>query len=246
MGSVRPAPDDIEAHRRVRSRRGEGETLREDVLAAAERLLVASGSEDAVSIRAVAAAVGVSPAAIYLHFPDKDALMGAVCGRVFAQFDAALESAAAGASDPIDDLFRRGRAYVQFGLAYPGQYGIIFLAKKDGNRFADVPWDERPGSEAFTHLVEAVARAMDAGALRREDPGLVATGLWMCVHGLTSLLLTMPEFPWPPLETLVCHVIHTHLQGLAAAPEASPRAGASTAPRSGGAVVRHPRRRRPA
>src|SRR5262245_11025165 len=100
MSPVRPPEAPADPGRRVRSRRGEGETLRDDVLAAAERLLVASGSEDAVSIRAVAAAVGVSPAAIYLHFPDKDALMTAVCGRVFAQFDAALEAAAAGAADP--------------------------------------------------------------------------------------------------------------------------------------------------
>jgi len=202
----------------VRSRRGEGESLREEVLAAAERLLVAAGNEDAVSIRAVAAAVGVSPAAIYLHFPDKDALMSAVCGRVFRMFDAALEEAAAGATDPIDDLFRRARAYVRFGLANPGQYQIIFLTKKEGGRLADVPWEERPGAEAYAHLVAAVQRAMDAGALRPDDADLVATGLWMCVHGVTSLLLTLPSFPWPSVEALVCHVVQAQLRGLAAPP----------------------------
>ena len=217
MTTARPAATPTDSARRVRSRRGQGETLREDVLSAAERLLVQSGSEDAVSIRAVAAAVGVSPAAIYLHFPDKDALMAAVCGRVFRVFDAALEAAAAGAVDPLDDLFRRGRAYVEFGLANPGQYQIIFLTKKDRAAMAEVPWEERPGAEAYAHLVGAVRRAIDAGALAPADPDLVATGLWMCVHGITSLLLTLPTFPWPDVEALVCHVVHAHLQGLVAA-----------------------------
>ncbi len=194
---------------------------------------MAAGTEDAVSIRAVAGAVGVSPAAIYLHFPDKDALMTAVCGRVFRVFDDALERAAAGASDPLDDLFRRARAYVQFGLANPGQYQIIFLTKKEGGRLADVPWEERPGAEAFAHLVAAVQRAMDAGALRRDEPDLVATGLWMCVHGITSLLLTLPSFPWPSVEALVCHVVHAQLQGLAALDPPAParrRRGGSAGP----------------
>jgi AcrR family transcriptional regulator len=235
MTSDHPATAGADARRRARSRRGQGDTLREDVLAAAERLLVAAGTEDAVSIRAVAAEVGVSPAAIYLHFPDKDALMVAVCGRVFRMFDAALEAAAAGATDPIDDLFRRARAYVQFGFDNPGQYQIIFLTKKDGDRWADTPWEERPGAEAYAHLVAAVQRAMDAGALRPDDADLVATGLWMCVHGITSLLLTLPSFPWPTVEALVCHVVHTQLQGLAAAPAPTPAAGRRSrrSPRAG-------------
>jgi AcrR family transcriptional regulator len=218
MSSPNPTPPEgATAGRRIRSRRGEGETLREEVLVAAEHLLIAAGSEDAVSVRAVAAAVGVSPAAIYLHFPDKDALMRAVCGRVFGVFDAALEAAAADATDPLDDLFRRARAYVTFGLSNPGQYQIIFLAKNDP-RWADIPWDERPGAEAFGHLVAAVSRAMDAGVMVRENPELVAAGLWTCVHGLTALLITMTTFPWPPVEALTCHVVGTYLRGLSTQP----------------------------
>jgi AcrR family transcriptional regulator len=59
---------------RRRARKGEGELLREEILDAAEALLIEKGHPDAVSIRAVAARVGVSPPAIYLHFADKDEL----------------------------------------------------------------------------------------------------------------------------------------------------------------------------
>ena len=78
---------------RSRSRRGEGEPLRDEILAAAERLIVETGNEDAVSIRAIADAVGVTPPSIYLHFPDKDPLILAVCERHFETFDALIEEA---------------------------------------------------------------------------------------------------------------------------------------------------------
>ena len=78
----------MKTHTRPRSRRGEGDALRDEILDAAERLIVRAGDADAVSIRAIADAVGVSPPAIYLHFPDKDALVSAVCERRFEEFDA--------------------------------------------------------------------------------------------------------------------------------------------------------------
>jgi AcrR family transcriptional regulator len=56
--------------RRRRARRGEGEKLREEILEAAERLLLQTGSEEMVQVRAVAEAVGVTPPSIYLHFAD--------------------------------------------------------------------------------------------------------------------------------------------------------------------------------
>jgi len=76
---------------RTRARRGEGDLLRDEILTAAERLLVETGNEDSVSIRAIAEAVGVTPPSIYLHFPDKETLLFAVCERQFAIFREALE-----------------------------------------------------------------------------------------------------------------------------------------------------------
>src|SRR6266540_4850124 len=73
--------------RRTRARRGEGEKLREQILEVAERLLVETVDEEAVTIRAVADAVGVTPPSVYLHFADKDELLFAICERHFAQLD---------------------------------------------------------------------------------------------------------------------------------------------------------------
>ena len=85
---------------RPRSRRGEGERLRDEILAAADELLVETASEDAVSIRAVADAVGVTPPSIYRHFPDKTSLLVAVCLRSFDSFAEVMREA----RDPDDPL----------------------------------------------------------------------------------------------------------------------------------------------
>ena len=117
----------MKTHTRPRSRRGEGDALRGEILDAAERLIVRAGDAGAVSVRAIAAAVGVSPPAIYLHFPDKDALVFAVCERRFEEFDATLEAAGATTDDPVESLRRRGRAYVEFGVEHPEAYRVLFM-----------------------------------------------------------------------------------------------------------------------
>lgn len=198
--------------RRSRSRRGEGETLRADLLAATERLMVETGSAEAVSIRAIADAVGVTPPSIYLHFPDKDSLILAVCERHFETFDSLIEEAGRSIDDPVESLRRRGQAYVRFGLENPEPYRILFMTRTESTRQYDAVVGA--GARAFQHLVDAVQHCIDAGAFRRVDPMVAATGVWAAVHGVTSLLISMPGFPWPDIEALVDHVCEIQTHGL--------------------------------
>ena len=204
------------AEARARARRGEGDLLREEILAATRHLLVATGDEDAVSIRAVCKAVGVSPPSIYLHFADKDALIFAVCSEAFAAFDETLEACDRVAADPLDALQRRGHAYVRFGLEHPEEYRILFMSKQA--RSNEHTPELAAGLIAFNHLVEAVQRAEAAGAIGPVDPVLAATGLWTTMHGMTSLLISMPAFPWPDVEALVDHVCAAQIRGLTEGP----------------------------
>jgi hypothetical protein len=65
------------------------------------------------------------------------------------------------------------------------------------------------------HLVEVVQRCLDTGVLRPADPMQLAVGLWVLVHGITSLLISLPGFPWPEEpERLVDRLVDDHLQGL--------------------------------
>lgn len=195
---------------RPRSRRGEGDKLRDDLLDATERLMIETGRADAVSIRAIADAVGVTPPSIYLHFPDKESLILAVCERHFETFDSVIEEAGTSSDDPVESLRRRGRAYVRFGLENPEPYRILFMTRTNGAQQRDFG----AGARAFQHLVDAVQRCIDAGAFRRVDPFVAATGVWTAVHGVTSLLISMPGFPWPDVEALVDHVTDVQNRGL--------------------------------
>jgi AcrR family transcriptional regulator len=197
---------------RPRSRRGEGERLRDDLLAATERLMIETGRADAVSIRAIADAVGVTPPSIYLHFPDKDSLIVAVSERHFEAFDSVIEQAGAAVDDPVESLRRRGRAYVRFGLENPEPYRILFMTRNETPQQVDVVVGA--GARAFQHLVDAVERCIGTGAFRPVDPVLAATGVWAAVHGVTSLLISLPGFPWPDVETLVDHVCSIQNFGL--------------------------------
>ena len=184
-----------DSSRRLRARRGEGGQLREQLVAAAERLLVTSQDEDAVSIRAIADAVGVTPPAIYLHFPDKDALIFEVCAARFSELAEALAGATAGVADPVEALIALGQAYVGFGLQHPEQYRILFMRRNASHKLD--PGELRE-TVAFGQLVAAVERCETVGGL---PPGSAtvetALELWAVAHGVTSLMIGMPDFRWP-------------------------------------------------
>ena len=201
--------------RRSRARRGEGQKLKPQILAAAEQLLLETGDEEAVSIRAVAQKVGVTPPSIYMHFADKNELIFQVCEKLFRELDELFEEAAAGSDDPLESLMLRGKAYVQFGLEHPEHYRIMFM-NRPGSTPDRYKGAVEMGDGAFGHLVEAVARCIEVGAMPRQDPLVAAITLWVSVHGITSLLVAKPQFPWPDdVEALVETVCRTTVQGLA-------------------------------
>ncbi|MCU1380897.1 MAG: regulatory protein TetR [Acidimicrobiales bacterium] len=196
---------------RARAKRGEGDRLRDEIVEAGKRLLFETGDEEAVTIRAVARAVGVSPPSIYLHFADKNALLLAVCEATFDALDDHIEKAAAGIDDLGDELRARGKAYVRFGLDNPEQYRILFMTRPVGLE----PDAAIPATAAFDHHLDAIQRAADAGLfVEGTDPLLAALTVWAGVHGVTSLLIAKPTFTWPDLDVLIDGVLSTLVRGL--------------------------------
>jgi AcrR family transcriptional regulator len=192
------APSDT----RQRARRGEGDRLRGEILAAAEELLVETADESAVSIRAIADRVGVTAPSIYRHFADKDTLILSVVESVFGRLDEALEAAAADAVDPFDEVKRKGCAYVAFGLAHPEHYRLLFMCKDDRKKDHDLDGPAVAGAAAFDHLQDTVQRMLELAApgVERPDPFAMTCAIWGGVHGITSLRISMPNFPWPPVD----------------------------------------------
>lgn len=201
---------------RTRARKGEGGQLRDEILDAAEQLLVRTASEDEVSIRAVAEAVGVTPPSIYRHFEDKQLLLFEVCARQFAHLDEVAAAAVAGIEHPVEALAALGRAYVRFGLEHPEAYRIMFMGRVDltPEQYAD---EVLADTGSFAMLVAAVQACIDAGFRGDGGPVDAVTGalvLWVAVHGLTSLLIAKPGMPWGDVEAMCDQVCAVTMRGL--------------------------------
>jgi AcrR family transcriptional regulator len=206
---------DVAPARRSRSRRGEGEQLRDEILAAAERILIETNDQAALSIRAIAAAVGVTPPSIYLHFADRNDLVFAVCERHAEHLDQVMDQAAVGVTDPWERIRRRGRAYLQWGLDNPEHYRILMTSRPD--QTPERLLDERLADTAG--LVPAagdVAAAIEAGRLAASgSPVEITELLWMMIHGMVSLLISKPGFPFGPVDDVYERMFDLAYRGLA-------------------------------
>ncbi|MEV8375937.1 TetR/AcrR family transcriptional regulator [Kribbella sp. NPDC056861] len=189
------------AKERVRNKRGEGAQLRDDIIGGATRLLEA-GTEQSVTLRAVAREVGISAPAIYQHFADRDAILFAVTEIAFAELEQALSDTGDHA-DPADRLRAVCVAYLAFAERWPGRYRIMFGAVWDASkslqRAPDMASDlAELGLGAFRVISQAVADCIEAGRSTGSDPHADATALWVGLHGLAQLRVATPLFPWPP------------------------------------------------
>ncbi|GAA1085960.1 TetR/AcrR family transcriptional regulator [Tsukamurella spumae] len=185
------------AERRRRSKRGDGDRLGADILDAATELLVETGSAEAVSIRAVAQRVGVTPPSIYLHYADKNALLDAVVARYLERLDDALRVADTGAATALDAARAQGLEFVRFALDNPEQYRLALMDPSDSASDVDVML----GNATFGHLEETVRRLQDAGFYPPGDPRPIALQMLTIAHGVASLLVAKPFLPWgDPIE----------------------------------------------
>lgn len=200
--------------KRVRARRGEGALLREELLRAAEELLEESGTEEALTIRAVAARAGVSTPSVYLHFADKEELLAAVCMRVWDELGRLF--AECRDPDPFQRLGRCGRAYIRFALDHPVQYRVLMMTPSSAE---GVP----PAAQAcFRYMVDAVRACVESGVLRGE-PEQLALALWSSAHGSAALLIAQPSFPWPDREAMIDMIIRISGFGAALGPRMAGR-----------------------
>jgi AcrR family transcriptional regulator len=205
---------------RRRARRGSGEQLRAEIIAATKDLLAASADSDSVSIRAVADAVGVTSPSIYLHFADKDALIEAVVMDVFAELDAAIMAAGASVDavqeGPLALLCAFGLAYVKFAVDHPEHYRVATMELRDddaGNVASEL--DVVLADAAFTHFMDVVSACMDVGIFAKGDPVPVTLELWGAAHGIASLMIAKPYLPWGDKEEFANRALRSAALGRA-------------------------------
>jgi AcrR family transcriptional regulator len=202
--------------RRQRNARGQGSRLTEDIVSGALALIERTGSDEAVTLRAVAREVGIAAPSIYAHFQDRDAIVMAVVMRIFDELTEAIEQGMASASqDPAARLVAGCEAYVAFGLGHPARYGVLFserrMAAQDYCAPVPIGPDGRPvlefGAESFALLVDAIENCVNAGESASTDIVADATAVWVAMHGTVSLRTALPGFPWPEARQFVRQLI---------------------------------------
>jgi AcrR family transcriptional regulator len=140
-----------------------------------------------LSMRKVARKAGVSHAAPYAHFADKQALVAAISTQgyrsIFERFSAAAK---AHQDDPPRQLVECAWAYVQFALEHPNHYKITLSGVVEKEK--DYPDLVEIAEKCFAALVQVVENSQQAGVLASAPTYLIAVTVWGLVHGLISLI----------------------------------------------------------
>ena len=159
--------------------------FRERLCEAAERLFAEKGA-DAVTMRQLAAELGVSPMTPYRYFEDKDDILAAVRTSGFTRFAERLEAARNTASGVRARSDAVGEAYVRFALENPHSYKLMFdLNQPNLEKYPDlVAAGDRARATMTDHVKEAIAAGVYQG-----DPERIGLMIWAAVHGVVVLQL---------------------------------------------------------
>jgi AcrR family transcriptional regulator len=182
---------------RPRNPRGEGSKLREQLLAATAEVLNEVGDADRASVRAIARRAGVSPTALYLQFPDRDALVTAAVDAGFETFNLELMSAASIEAPPLERLMNMGRAYLTFSEQRPALYAILFSTRR-------TLVDKDPEVDRDRSLEAVIALLREINPALEYDPACeLAMLIWSTLHGYAMLRTVRPHFEWPESEAFL-------------------------------------------
>ena len=182
--------------------------LRGDILAAAREMFVRDGYEG-FTIRKLAKQIGFSPGTIYLYFKDKKEIFDCLVDESFADLLAALpQPNETKPEDPVKLLRRSLRTYVRFGLDHSNHYRFSFSLQSSSQ--------PRPHKQraAYESLLRKVRLCIDAKRFQTSDADLAAQALWAAAHGITSLFIDRPRFPWANRGRLIDQVLDSAIDGL--------------------------------
>ncbi|HEY1771852.1 MAG TPA: TetR/AcrR family transcriptional regulator [Gammaproteobacteria bacterium] len=154
--------------------------------AAARKLLDKEGAE-AVTMRRVAEKVGITPMAIYRHFPDRAALLNTLADEGFRELAAWLAQQRL-TGDVEQRLYKMGDLYLEHALEHPKLFELMFLTPREGAR--QYPRDFKAGRSPTGNLMaETVQAAMDSGYFKEDDVWEITFEMGALSHGLIMLYL---------------------------------------------------------
>lgn len=141
-----------------------------------------------LSLRQVALRAGVSHAAPYAHFADKQSLIAAISTDGFRRLYEKLAAAAhANSADPRQQLLETANAYLEFAAEDPAHFKVMFSGILEQEK--DYPEFVEASQKNYELVVEIVQTCQAAGVLPPGPAERTAISIWATVHGLAALAL---------------------------------------------------------
>jgi AcrR family transcriptional regulator len=177
----------------------------------ATRELIRSEGLDAISLRRVGRAVGVTAPALYAHVNDKEDLLRAVAATQYAELVDRLM--AVDEDDPLDRVRSSCHVYVDLALDEPELFRVMFLFPPAVDDVDPLGVELDAATEAFAISAAAATAAVEAGLLDG-DPLTISFALWTASHGLASVIQMGLQLTEQQQADLTDTVIDGLLRGL--------------------------------
>lgn len=189
------------------------ESLRQEILDASRDILLAEGYA-CLSMRRIAERIEYSPTTIYIYFKNKDDILYHLCVETLERQFEVISAAGVDQPSPYLRLRAALRAYVDFGLSEPDRYKITYMA--DLSSYVSTASILEQGSIAVKLIELMCYRVNDALVASgcNHDVQSVFQALWSHCHGMVSLLISHPDFPWTEREKLIETGLDLSLAGL--------------------------------
>lgn len=190
--------------------------LRKSLVAAALDIISEKGAGH-LTLREIAKRAGVSHAAPYRHFKDKESILTAVAREGFEKMLEISERRIAESSGNELAHFRIcGLSYIDFALNYPSHYRVMFEIRE---KVGILPEDlKAESSTSFKLLYEKIETCQEKGLLKKGDTYLMTLSAWSIVHGFATLYTNRHiAFPGPggqDLESMKHSVLDSLYFGL--------------------------------
>ena len=180
------------AEKRQRNQRGDGALLKDELIAAAMRILDRAPGVQ-LSLRMVAKEAGVAAPSVYRQFPDGHAMMAEIVRQCWSQLGERLVEAAANAGEdaPYDVLKAKMRAFVRYAMERPSRYQLLFALSSDPEHDLDGP--VRPAFRPLRESIKAIAAS--GGKVPTGDPFSAALLIISLAHGRIGLAHLAPNRP---------------------------------------------------
>jgi len=163
--------------------------LKESLVVTTLEMIEKEGVER-VTLRELTKRLGTSRSAVYRHFESKEALLQEVIFAGFAMLEDAIAPILMQRQHSVIKRFSlMGRAYVEFALAHPAIYRMIFGHELQREREEKCDMQDQTQATGFHALIALLQEGQEAGVFKKEDPMLQAAVVWSMVHGVSNLLI---------------------------------------------------------